>query len=70
MGHVVGDSLRAIFVVGTAVLPILYWLLGKVSGDAQEGKQGAQARAKCASRNSEEKVTNVANEQGENLKRR
>lgn len=29
MVHVVRESLRVLFVVGTTVLPILYWLLGR-----------------------------------------
>ncbi len=29
MAHIVRESLRILFVVGTLILPILYWLLGR-----------------------------------------
>jgi len=35
MAHIVRESLRVLFVVGTVILPILYWLLGRVDQDLQ-----------------------------------
>jgi hypothetical protein len=35
MAHIVRESLRVLFVVGTVILPILYWLLGRVDQGIQ-----------------------------------
>ena len=51
MAHIVRESLRALFVVATAVLPILYWLLGRVDRGVQrrireKGKAGTNSESR------------------------
>ena len=49
MVHVVRESLRVLFVVGTTVLPILYWLLGRaelgVNRQISKRKEGANSES-------------------------
>jgi hypothetical protein len=50
MAHIVRESLRVLFVVGTVILPILYWLLGRVDQGLQrrvreKGKGGVNSKS-------------------------
>ncbi|MDQ3834924.1 MAG: hypothetical protein M3315_15165 [Actinomycetota bacterium] len=50
MTHIVRESLRVLFVVGTVMLPILYWLLGRVDQGIQKrvrekGKGGENSKS-------------------------
>ena len=50
MAYIVREFLRVLFVVGTAVLPILYWLLGRIDQGMQrriwqKGKEGANSES-------------------------
>ena len=50
MAHIVRESLRILFVVGTVILPIFYWLLGRVDQGIQrrvreKGKGGANSKS-------------------------
>jgi hypothetical protein len=50
MAYIGRESLRVLFVAGTAILPIIYWLLGRVDRGARrqirkKAKEGANSES-------------------------